>query len=159
MAKARVPITILFIAHQVWEWAAPLIGALHRHGYYVLPAATVREAEAVGQDLGLASVDLAIMTLQPSPHDQMLEASTLMHHWGVHVPHLPWILISNDPLPDRLASPVVWWLATPLTPDTLLAVVRDTLDHSCTFDAQRCRGRTPKRLRSMLQIQSFKSVE
>jgi hypothetical protein len=118
MADARVPITIAFVNSQDGGWAEPLIDALRGHGYHVLLAATVREAEEVSQDRGLASLDLVITTVQPSLHD---------HPCEMCVSHVPCILISNAPSPDRLAPPLVWWLATPLTPDILLAAVRDTL--------------------------------
>ena len=70
---------------------------LRRQGYEVLTAADVPEAEALGQ------------------------------RWGTQAPHLPFILISDERLSGRLEPPVVWWLAKPLTPDTLLVAVRDSL--------------------------------
>jgi hypothetical protein len=117
MAEARVPITIVFVNSQDGSWAEPLVDALRRHGYHVLLAATVRAAEVLVALLGRASLDLIITTVQPRLQDQ--------YERGVS--HVPCILISDAPPPDRLALPVVWWLATPLTPDILLAAVRDTL--------------------------------
>jgi hypothetical protein len=118
MAEARVTTTIAFVHPQDPGWAEPLIDTLRRYGYHVLLAATVREAEALVAILGLASLDLIITTVQPGCQDQT----------GVRcVAYVPWILIGDGPTPDGLAPPVVWWLATPLTPETLLAAVRDTL--------------------------------
>jgi hypothetical protein len=118
MAAARVPTTIAFVHPQDPGWAEPLIDTLRRYGYHVVFAATVCEAEVLMAILGLASFDLIITTVQPGRQDQT----------GARcVAHVPWILIGDGPTPDGLAPPVVWWLATPLTPETLLAAIRDTL--------------------------------
>jgi hypothetical protein len=118
MAAARVPITIAFVHQQDPGWAEPLIAILRRHGYHVVSAATVCEAEVLVALLGLASLDLIITTVQPSRQGQTGARG---------VAHVPRILIGDGPTPDGLAPPVVWWLAAPLTPETLLAAVRDTL--------------------------------
>jgi hypothetical protein len=81
----------------------------------------VREAEAVGQHLGLEHIDLAIHDLQ------VCEGNTLMQRWEACDPHLPFILISDGCMPGRLDPPVAWWLATPLMLDSLFVVVRDVL--------------------------------
>jgi hypothetical protein len=120
MPEARVVITIAFVTQQAGGWAEPLIDALRRQGYYVLRAATVREAEVLVALRGRASLDLVITTVQPRLQDQTGEMC---------VAPVPCLLISDAPPPARLAPPVVWWLATPLTPETLLAAVRDTLGH------------------------------
>jgi hypothetical protein len=117
MPEARAVITIAFVHQQDGEWAESLIDALRRQGYHVLLAATVREAEGLVPLLGLASLDLIITTVQPRLQDPC----------ELGVSHVPCILLSAAPPPDRLAPPVVWWLATPLTPETLLAAIRDTL--------------------------------
>jgi hypothetical protein len=46
---------------------------------------------------------------------------------GPHAPHLLCMLIGDERLSGRLEPPVVWWLAKPLTPDTSLTAVRDSL--------------------------------
>jgi two-component system response regulator FlrC len=94
---------------------------LRLHGYQVLTATDVPEAEATGQRLGLEHLDLVILDLQ------VHEGDTLGQRWGAQAPHLPFILISDDRMSGRLDPPVVWWLAKPLTPDTLLMAVRDSL--------------------------------
>jgi hypothetical protein len=50
-----------------------------------------------------------------------------MQCWGAQAPHLPFILISDAPMPGWLDPPVVWWLVKPLTWDTLLMAVHDIL--------------------------------
>jgi DNA-binding response OmpR family regulator len=94
---------------------------LRRQGYQVLTAADVPEAEAIGQRLGLEHLDLVILDLQ------VREGDTLGQRWGARAPRLPFILISDERMSGRLDPPVVWWLAKPLTSDTLLMAVRDIL--------------------------------
>jgi DNA-binding NtrC family response regulator len=101
--------------------------ALRRQGYQVLTAAHGREAEALGQRLGLKSFDLVILDLSWTDGPEVGEGYSLVPHWGASAPHLPFILISDDRLPSWFDPPVVWWLATPLAPDTLLTAVRDSL--------------------------------
>ena len=94
---------------------------LRLRGYQVLTATDVPEAEATGQRLGLEHLDLVILGLQ------VHEGDTLGQRWGAQAPHLPFILISDDRISGRLDPPMVWWLAKPLTPDTSLTAVRDSL--------------------------------
>jgi DNA-binding NtrC family response regulator len=114
------PATILMVADDA-GMRAFLAEVLRRHGYEVLTAAAVPEAEALGQGLGLNRLDLVILDLQ------VHEGDSLGPRWGAHAPHLPFILISDEDLSGRLEPPVVWWLAKPLTADTLLVAVRDSL--------------------------------
>jgi DNA-binding NtrC family response regulator len=126
MISTRVQATILLIGAPA-DVRATRAEALRRHGYQVLTAATVPEAEVIGQRLGLESFDLVILDL-PWTHDpQVGEGYTLVQHWGACAPQLPFMLIGDDRLSGRLAPPVVWWLATPLTLDILLMAVRDIL--------------------------------
>jgi DNA-binding NtrC family response regulator len=114
------PATILMVADDA-GMRAFLAEVLRRHGDQVLTAADVPEAEALGQRLGLESLDLVILDLQ------VREGDTLGPRWGGQAPHLPFILIRDERLSGRLEPPVVWWLAKPLTADTLLVAVRDSL--------------------------------
>jgi len=118
-------LTIVFIVSQRGVGTDELLDALRRHGYRVLPAATGREAE--GLIWGHASAALAILALPPGIPEMAREASAVVRHWGIHVPHVPLVLISDTPPPDEVLSRVAWWLAWPLPPDTLLAAIRDTL--------------------------------
>jgi DNA-binding NtrC family response regulator len=138
MAALRLQHTILFIGDQVGV-QAELSTSLRRHGYQVLTAATRREAEAIGRGHGLAHLDLVIMTLPSSPYTQAHKMEALVQRWGAQALHLPFIVISPAPMPTRLAPPVVWWLATPVTSDTLLIAVRDTLGSSGAYDAAHAR--------------------
>jgi CheY-like chemotaxis protein len=126
MSSPRVPGTILLIGAPA-EVQATRAEALRRQGYQVLTAAHGREAEAIGQRLGLQSLDLVILDLSWTDDPQVCEGYTLVQRWGADALHLPFILIGDDRLPSWFDPPVVWWLATPLAPDTLLMAVRDSL--------------------------------
>jgi DNA-binding NtrC family response regulator len=109
MSSPRVHGTILLIGDQDAVHATRA-EALRRQGYQVLTAAHGLEVEALGQRLGLTSLDLVLLDLS----------------WA-DAPHLPVILIGDDRMPSWFDPPVVWWLATPLALDTLLMAVRDIL--------------------------------
>jgi DNA-binding NtrC family response regulator len=117
MMSPRVQATLLLIGDQ----AALHAEGLRLQGYQVVTAAHVLEAEALGPRLGLAHLDLVILDFQ------VAEADTLVQGWGARAPTLPFILVSNSRMPGWLDPPVVWWLVTPLTLDTLVMVVRDVL--------------------------------
>jgi DNA-binding response OmpR family regulator len=100
---------------------------LRLQGYQVLTAAHGWKAEAIGQRFGLEPLALVILALQRAHAPAVREGYALVQRWGAQAPRLPFIVISDDHVPSRLDLPVVWWLATPLTPDTLLMAVRDIL--------------------------------
>jgi DNA-binding response OmpR family regulator len=114
------PATVLSVADDPGVRAF-LADVLRRHGAGVLTAADLPEAEAIGRRLGFEALDLVILDLQ------VCEADTLGQRWGAHAPHLPFILLSDERLAGRVDPPVVWWLAKPLTVDTLLVAVRECL--------------------------------
>jgi DNA-binding NtrC family response regulator len=126
MTSPWSPATIVLIGGQA-DVRATRAEGLRRQGYQVLTAAHGREAEAIGQRLGLTSLDLVILDLSWTDDPQGGEGYTLVQRWGAKAPHLPFILIGDDRMPSWFDLPVVWWLATPLTPDTLLLAVRDSL--------------------------------
>jgi CheY-like chemotaxis protein len=126
MISPRVQATIVLIGDQADVQTTRAEG-LRRQGYQVLTAAHGPEADALGQRLGLAYLDLVSLDLSRSDDAQVREGYVLMQRWGTQNPHLPFILISDDPMPGSLDPPVVWWLANPLTLDTLLMAVRDIL--------------------------------
>lgn len=126
MISPRLQAIILLIGDQA-DVRATRAEGLRRQGYQVLTAAHVLEAEAIGQRLGLEYLDLVILDLQRSHDPQVREGYALVQRWGTQAPQLPFILISDDPMPGRLDPPVVWWLTKPLTPDTLLMAVCDSL--------------------------------
>jgi DNA-binding response OmpR family regulator len=120
--------TLILLISDYAEVHATGAARLRLQGYQVLTAANGPEAEALGQRLGLEHLDLVILDL-PGPHTPQVRAEyPLLQRWGAQAPHLPFMLISDGPLPDRFDPPVVWWLVKPLMLDTLLAVVRDILD-------------------------------
>jgi DNA-binding NtrC family response regulator len=126
MTSLRVQATILLIDDEA-DVRATRAEGLRLHGYQVLTAAHVPEADAIGQRLGLEHLALVILDLSWTDDPQVSEGYTLVQRWGAQAPQLPFILISDDRMPDRLDPPVVWWLAKPLTLDTLLMAVCDSL--------------------------------
>ena len=126
MSSPRLPATILLIGAPA-DVRATRAEGLRQQGYQVLSAAHAREAEALGQRLSLTYLDLVILDLSWTDDPEVGEGYTLVQRWGADTPHLPFILIGDDRLPSWFDPPVVWWLATPLTPDTLLIAVRDSL--------------------------------
>jgi CheY-like chemotaxis protein len=126
MSSPRVHGTILLIGDQD-AVQATRAEELRRQGYRVLTAAHGLEVEAIGQRLGLTSLDLVILDLSWTDDPQVSEGYTLVQRWGADAPHLPFILSGDDRIPSWFDPPVVWWLATPLALDTLLMAVRDIL--------------------------------
>jgi DNA-binding response OmpR family regulator len=126
MTSSWLQATIVLIGAPV-DVRATRAEGLRQQGYQVLTATHGREAEALGQRLGLTSFDLVILDLSGTDAPQVRESYTLVQRWGANAPQLPFILISDDRLPSWFDPPVVWWLATPLAPDTLLMAVRDSL--------------------------------
>jgi DNA-binding NtrC family response regulator len=121
MISSGLQATILLISDQD-EVQATCAKELRLHGYQVLTAANRSEAEAFGRHLRLEHLNRAILDLP-----QVREGEILMQRWGAQAPHLPFILISDDPMPGWLDPPVVWWLVKPLTLDILLMAVHDIL--------------------------------
>ena len=63
--------------------------ALAEHGYTVAPAATVQEAEAARQRLGLAGIDLVVADVHLSDNMQAQEGIVLVERWLAMRPTLP----------------------------------------------------------------------
>jgi CheY-like chemotaxis protein len=126
MTSPRVQAIIVLIGDQA-EAQTARAEELRRQGYQVLTAAHGSEADALGQRLGLAHLDLVILDLSRTDDAQVREGYLRMQRWATQNPRLPFILISDDPMPGSLDPPVVWWLANPLTLDILLMAVCDIL--------------------------------
>jgi two-component system, response regulator FlrC len=109
---------------------AALYEALSFHGYWVITASTVQEAEEVRTDLGLERLALVIadIHLTPNPHAQ--EGYVLYRRWRAAYPALPFVIMSAYPasrdLPD-IRDGVVPFLAKPFTIDKLLTVIQEIL--------------------------------
>ncbi len=109
---------------------AALYEALSFHGYWVITASTVQEAEEVRTHLGLERFALVIadIHLTPNPHAQ--EGYVLYRRWRAAHPALPFVIMSAYPtsrdLPD-IRDGVVPFLAKPFTIDKLLTVIQEIL--------------------------------
>jgi two-component system, OmpR family, response regulator MprA len=109
---------------------AALYDALRFHGYWVITASTVQEAEEVRTHLGLERIALVIadVHLTPNPHEQ--EGYRLYRRWRAAHPALPFVITSGYPssrdLPD-IRDGVVPFLAKPFAIDKLLAVIQEIL--------------------------------
>jgi DNA-binding NtrC family response regulator len=76
-----------------------LAEVLRLEGYEVLTAATEAEAEAVHQHVGLA---LVITNIRLSRAPQARQGYALLQRWRPLAPHLPFVLISGEPVHQDL---------------------------------------------------------
>jgi len=102
--------------------------ALHTYGYPVVTAATVQEAEALRQSLGVPAIGLVLADVNLS-HDGQ-EGYALFERWTALHPSLPFVLMSaaarSRALPAVQAG-AVHFLAKPFDLDELLAAMRSLL--------------------------------
>ena len=104
-----------------------LLGAvLGLSGYTILTAASVPEAEAVRQRMGLGGLDVVITDLRLTGCPHAREGYELILRWHAVMPTLPFILIGGDLRPHDLRdlpAEVVWCLAKPFETAELLTTV------------------------------------
>jgi DNA-binding NtrC family response regulator len=100
------------------------------YGYEVLTAASVPEAEAIRQRLGLEGLDLVITDLRLTHVPHAREGYDLIERWHAATPQLPFILIGGDLRRDAmgaLPSRGVWCLSKPFETATLLTTIHQAL--------------------------------
>jgi DNA-binding NtrC family response regulator len=103
---------------------------LSLHGYRVITAATVQEAEKALQRLGAAEIDLVITDINLTPAYNAQEGYALYQRWSALYPTLRFILISGNPNSQELPhirAGAVRFLAKPFGIDALIEVVREVL--------------------------------
>jgi len=103
---------------------------LSLHGYRVVTAATVQEAEKALQRLGAAQIDLVITDINLTPAYNAQEGYVLYQRWSALYPTLRFILISGNPNSQELPhirAGAVRFLAKPFGIDALIEVVREVL--------------------------------
>jgi CheY-like chemotaxis protein len=124
-----LPITVLVI-DDLEAVRESLAEVLHLHGYRVLTAGSVPEAEAIRERLELEDLDLVITDLRLTRRAHAREGADLIQRWHALAPRLPFILVSSDlpphDVPD-LPAGVVGCLAKPFTPAEVLATVQEVL--------------------------------
>lgn len=101
--------------------------ALNVHGYEVVSAATIQEAEDMKQRLGVTAIVLVICDIHLTDDPQLHEGYTLYQQWTTSHPALPFLLMSGDPqatnLPD-VQSGAVYFLPKPFAIKRLLEAVQ-----------------------------------
>jgi CheY-like chemotaxis protein len=107
-----------------------LVEILSLHGYHVITAASVGDAEEAKQRLGVEGIHLVIADIHLTPGRQIRAGYALAQRWRALQPGLPFILISGDPsnrdLPD-IREGAVRFLLKPFAIETLLEAVREAL--------------------------------
>jgi len=107
-----------------------LVEVLSIHGYRVITAASVGEAEEVKQRLGAEGIHLVITDIHLTPGSQLRAGYVLAQRWRTQHPGLPIILISGDAnnqdLPE-VRDGSLRFLLKPFQMETFLGVVREAL--------------------------------
>ena len=104
--------------------------ALSFHGYRVLTAASVQEAEDIKQRVGVGAIHVVVADIHLTPGPQTRAGYALAQRWRALHPELPFILMSGDSsnqdLPD-IRSGALRFLVKPFRIAVFLDVVRDAL--------------------------------
>jgi CheY-like chemotaxis protein len=107
-----------------------LVEVLSFHGYRVITAASVREAEDAKQQLGVEGIHLVIVDIHLTPGGQLRAGYALAQRWRAERPGFPIILISgdrsNEDLPE-VREGAMRFLLKPFGMEVLLQAVRETL--------------------------------
>jgi len=125
----RVQTTVLVIDDEE-PVRETLMEVLSFHGYRVITAASVGEAEEVRQRLGAEGIHLVITDIHLTPGRQVRAGYVLAQRWRTQHPEVPVILISGDAsnqdLPE-VRDGSLRFLLKPFQMETFLAVVREAL--------------------------------
>ncbi len=107
-----------------------LAEALSFHGYRVLTAATVQEAEDIKERVGVGAIHVVVADIHLTPGPQARAGYALAQRWRATHPELPFILMSGDSsnqdLPD-IRSGAVRFLVKPFRIAIFVDAVRDAL--------------------------------
>jgi two-component system response regulator FlrC len=107
-----------------------LVEILRPHGYRVLTATTVQEAEEAKQRAAPGGIDVVIGNIHLTADRQAREGYALWQCWTARDPHPRFILMSGDTssrdLPAIRAG-AVRWLTKPFSPAEVLEAVRAAL--------------------------------
>jgi DNA-binding NtrC family response regulator len=128
--ESLMPLTTVLVIDDLEGIRDSLAEVLRLHGYQVLTAGSVPEAEAVREHRGLGGLDVVITNLRLTRRAHAREGADLIQRWHTLAPRLPFILISADVRPDELAdlpAGVVRCVAKPFTIAEVLATVQAAL--------------------------------
>jgi DNA-binding NtrC family response regulator len=107
-----------------------LVEVLSIYGYRAITAASVEEAEAAKERLGVEGIQLVIADVHLTPRAQARAGYALAQRWRTEHPELPFILMSGDPsnaeLPEVRAG-AMRFLLKPFAIDVLLDTIRQAL--------------------------------
>jgi CheY-like chemotaxis protein len=107
-----------------------LVEVLSLHGYRVITAASVGEAEDAKQRLGADGMHLVITDVHLTPGRQVRAGYALAQRWRAQHLRLPFILMSGDPstqdLPE-VRDGSLRFLLKPFQMEAFLGVVREAL--------------------------------
>jgi two-component system response regulator GlrR len=119
--------TLLIVEDEPGVLAA-LYEALSFHGYRIITAASLQEAERALQSLGSSQIHLVIADIHLTSRAHACEGYGLYQRWTKTYPDLPFILMSAYPssqdLPD-IRDGLVAFLAKPFEIPSLLKVIRN----------------------------------
>jgi DNA-binding NtrC family response regulator len=125
-----IPQPTLLIVEDEPGVLAALYEALSFHGYRIITAASIQEAERAMQSLGSSQIHLVVADIHLTRNPHGCEGYALYRHWNVAYPTLPFILMSAYPssqdLPDIRAG-AVRFLPKPFEIRSLLNVVQDIM--------------------------------
>jgi len=125
-----MPPTAVLVIDDLEGVRESLAEVLRFHGYQVLAAGNVPEAEAVRDRLGLEGLELVITNLRLTRRAEDRQGADLIERWHSLAPRLPFILLSSDLRPHDVPDVpggVVWSLAKPFTMDVFMATVQEAL--------------------------------
>jgi CheY-like chemotaxis protein len=107
-----------------------LVELLSIHGYRVLTAASLGDAEEAKQQLGVEGIHLVITDIHLTPGRQLRAGYALAQRWRAEYSRLPIILISGESaiqdLPE-VRSGAIRFLLKPFRMEVFLEVVREAL--------------------------------
>jgi DNA-binding NtrC family response regulator len=107
-----------------------LVEVLSIHGYHVITAASVGEAEEAKERLGAEGIHLVITDIHLTPGRQVRAGYMLAQRWRTEHPDVPVILISGDAsnqdLPE-VRDGSLRFLLKPFQMETFLGIVREAL--------------------------------
>jgi CheY-like chemotaxis protein len=128
--RGRGPQVTILVVDDEEPVRETLLEVLSMHGYRVLSAASVEQAEETKTRLGIEGMQLVITDVHLSPVAQPRAGYALAQRWRATHPELPIILISGDPTNEDLPEVrdgSLGFLLKPFRMEVLLDAVREAL--------------------------------